>query len=708
MAETFSISAHNKPFVKIAPWFIIGIVVSSNLEEPPWFISLLLSFILISGPFLTKITKKRYYYRRGYLIPFVFIALGILINWSNTQRKRTGFLLANNYLNCAVTSVGVVEEVVCKNDITCAITISFKYLMDGEQLVDLRTKMILYTSFATKLEEGNLIAVHAKIHDVDPPLNPNQFNYRQYLEQRGIRHVAYPDKMGIRVLKKMATNRFVYVSKRMRRMLVSQLKKCLKEERNLALTSALVLGDKSLLQKEHQQLFSKAGAMHILAVSGMHVGTFYILLELLFIILPGWRIREFALLPLFIIMLWGYGFMTGMSPSVIRACTAYSFLSIGKLFGERVDSLNLLMPSALLILMLEPNLIFQLGFQFSFLAVIGILIIHPIMYRIWKPRYKWIDKFWSATSVAIAAQLVTFPLAIYYFHQFPVYFLLSNWLVVPLAIALFYTTIFYLLITQVLFSSAMLCKVLAALTDLLNRTVEQINRLPNAVIDDIYFTSYEVGMSYLCISVLALFLIYRRRFYLIGTMALVLITSISHSLRLLASEKQQLIRFYSIKNHSAYSIIEGRKNTLLCDSALTEDWHKLHYSVQEDWLHLAAMDRNTLLLDSTCSEIKEYEFFIQPMGKDNLFVQTAQYRMLIVSSNYITRNCISSIHVNSLVLRNNANIQPEILYSCVGFDQLILDSSNKYWYRHKWIKEVEQRGGRGARPQFLWSVDSLS
>lgn len=193
----------------------------------------------------------------------------------------------------------------------------------------------------------------------------------------------------------------------------------------LAIASALVLGDKSLLSQDLRQSFGAAGAMHVLAVSGLHVGIILELLLFLFGRVPKIFTKKRALI-LALLVLWTYAMIIGFPPSVVRATLMFTLLSIGRLSSQQSDSLNILFFSAFAMLVFEPLLIFDIGFQLSYLAMLGILTIQKPLASLIYIQNKWLRKIWDGTTVGVAAQIFTFPLTLYYFHQFPNYFLLTN------------------------------------------------------------------------------------------------------------------------------------------------------------------------------------------------------------------------------------------------------------------------------------------
>lgn len=184
--------------------------------------------------------------------------------------------------------------------------------------------------------------------------------------------------------------------------------------------------------RTQKKLFTKTGVIHVLAVSGLHVGIIYLFLSWI-LKLKRNQVNAAWKIILLIFILFLYAMITGFSPSVSRAVLMFSFMRIGELFGKKVHTLNALAFSAFIILIYNPTELFQLGFQLSYFAVLSIVIFYPAIYGLLFFKNTILDKLWSLTAVTLAAQIGTFPWALYVFHQFPVYFILSNWVTIPLS-----------------------------------------------------------------------------------------------------------------------------------------------------------------------------------------------------------------------------------------------------------------------------------
>ena len=265
-----------------------------------------------------------------------------------------------------------------------------------------------------------------------------------------------------------------------------------------ALCKALCLADKSSLDSKIKKDFSRAGASHILAVSGMHVGIIFTAIStLLSLISRGRKFQLFAGI-LSICFLWFYAFICGLQPSIVRACTMFSVPIIGKLLKRDVSSLNSLLFTAFCMLIYDHTYLFNLGFQLSFLAVAGILLFQEKIFNILPLQNKILIWIWSLTSVSIAAQITTLPLTIYYFHNIPVFSLLSNLFVVPLATLLIYFS-GGLLIVQLSSLSTFISLIINKLTLFINSTIKLISNTTFALIEDINISAPQVVILYVII-----------------------------------------------------------------------------------------------------------------------------------------------------------------------------------------------------------------
>ena len=285
---------------------------------------------------------------------------------------------------------------------------------------------------------------------------------------------------------------------------------------------------------------------------------------------------------LLLLILWFYALLSGLSPSISRAALMFSFIIIGQLLGRYTNIYNTLAASAFILLLINPFNVTNVGFQFSYLAVIGIVFLYPKIYNLAYVKNKLLDKAWSLICVSLAAQIIVAPLSIYYFHQFPNYFLLTNIIVIPIS-----TVIIYLVITLIALSwwpaaTDILGFVTQKTTYLLNNIVSGIETLPGSVTNEISLGIFNTIIIYLIIFSLIFYLMYKRYVPLFICMSGILVLSISSFFAYVSSEKETEIYVYNIDRYFAMNLIDGKKNYLFTD--LDKDNRSYNYSLKNNWI----------------------------------------------------------------------------------------------------------------------------
>ena len=259
------------------------------------------------------------------------------------------------------------------------------------------------------------------------------------------------------------------------------------ESKQIAL--ALLLGQKESLGKEVKQAYSATGTQHILAVSGLHVGIIYsiLLLPLTFFKQKGQLLQKSYLI-LVLGLIWIYALMTGFSPSVVRAVVMFSLVTLGQMRKRKPSIWNILAFSALLLLVLDPAIQTDLGFQLSYLAVAGIVGLQPILLRMWAPSNRVLDYFWQMATVTLAAQLITSPLTLHYFHTFPTYFLVANLLIVPLSYIILCAGVPFLLLAWIPMVGSTLGAIVDFLLFIQNEITYTLQEFPAALWQGIHLS----------------------------------------------------------------------------------------------------------------------------------------------------------------------------------------------------------------------------
>ncbi|MGB1308638.1 MAG: ComEC/Rec2 family competence protein [Oceanihabitans sp.] len=282
-----------------------------------------------------------------------------------------------------------------------------------------------------KLQVDDVLVTVNTFQEVSKALNLNQFNYKAYLQKRYIYQQVYT-KYNALFLVSNTKNTFLGYASLLRKTINSKLEKYNFKPDELAIINALILGQRQNINKAIYTNYVQAGAIHILAVSGLHVGILLLFLNTLFKPLVRLKNGRVIKMVVIILLLWCYTIIAGASASIIRAATMFSVVAIGMHLQRPSNIYNTLAVSIFIILLFKPMFLFDVGFQLSYLAVFAIVSIQPLLYKLWRPKNWLIHKFWQIFTVTIAVQFGVLPISLFYFHQFPGLFWLSNLVIIPL------------------------------------------------------------------------------------------------------------------------------------------------------------------------------------------------------------------------------------------------------------------------------------
>ena len=285
-------------------------------------------------------------------------------------------------------------------------------------------------STKSKLEVDHVFVTNTKFEPLNTPLNPYQFNYERYLNKQYIYHQLYIKSDHLLAVQTRPTGIRGYASQ-LRKQINRQLQKYHFKENELAVINALLLGQRQDISKDLYNSYSQAGAIHILAVSGLHVGIILLLLNYLFKPLEYIKHGRSVKALIIVLLLWCFAVIAGLSASVVRAVTMFTVVAIAMNLKRPTNIYNTLTVSMFVLLLFKPLFLFDVGFQISYAAVFSIVTLQPMFYNLWIPKYKLLQFFWKLITVTLAAQLGILPLSLYYFHQFPGLFFLSNLVIIP-------------------------------------------------------------------------------------------------------------------------------------------------------------------------------------------------------------------------------------------------------------------------------------
>ena len=600
-----------------------------------------------------------YLFRKTVLFIFIswlsFFLIGILLIYRGDATKNYNYF--EKHLTNTSNATLAIDKVLKPGNY------HYKYMAEVLQIDHQKTTgrvliNIEKDSVASFFKIGDRILIKNKFVAIKESLNPHQFNYKNYLAKQGIHQQVYATKQELLLLDQTSTSFLEFIAA-FRLKIQQSLQQYDFSEDELAIMNALLLGQRQDISKELTANYSKAGAIHILAVSGLHVGI--ILWMLSFVLKPLERYKKGKVikLVLLVLFLWFFAVLAGMSASVTRAVTMFSAIAIGQFFNKRNAIEQSLIFSMFLLLLLKPLFLFDVGFQLSYLAVFGIIWVQPVFYQLWKPKYYIIDKGWQLITVSTAAQLGVLPISLFYFHQFPGLFFLSNLLIIPFLGVILGTGIIVLGLSYLTILPVFLVDIYSGIISILNRLVAFIARQEAFLFSDISFSFIKMFFSYLVIIACFQFFLKRNAKRCLFFLSSVLIfQSVFFYEKYHIEKNNEFIVFHKSRN----SIVGIRTGSFLevyndMDSLVTEQNLIKNYKVGENILYQNYQKLPTLLQLN-----KQIVLFIDTAGVYNL----TDLRQPIV------------------LLRQSPKINLERLINRLQPTIIIADGSNYKSYVRRW------------------------
>ena len=574
------------PFLRITFFFILGIIVS--VYSPIVIrIELLLiaSGILFLLSVLLLIVLKKYRFAKFNLLIslsqfFCVFTVATVITFLNTPSNSKKHILK---VEQAIDGyVGIIKKDPVAKTKSDQLMVSVQRIKTANGSEKATGNVLLYVKRDSANNEyayGQEILVSGTPMVITPPKNEEEFNYKEYIGYQGIYHNHFISGQELRILSEDGGNWVVRNSLKARKYFEQVLEEHVDTERERAIALALILGVKDELTDDISAAYSAAGAMHVLAVSGLHVGVIYGIL--LFVMAPLMKKRygKWIFFLVTITALWAYAFVTGLSPSVLRAVTMFSFVTLAKVGGRQSNIYNTLAISALVLLCFNPYLIMAVGFQLSFLAVFGIVYLQPRIYSWLYISNKFLDKIWVITSVSIAAQIATAPLVVLYFHQLPTYFFISNLFVIPGAFLILCTGLLLFAVSWVPLVGSVIGLTLKYILLSVNKLVFLIQLIPFNIMDNLYLTTFQSWCIILFLLAMLAWFYFKRMSWLYLAVASMIIFSVQRLTRIIENFNNKEIVFYSANSEFAIDFIQGNQSELLIDSNLVNNRDKLKFHI---------------------------------------------------------------------------------------------------------------------------------
>jgi competence protein ComEC len=500
---------------------------------------------------------------------FLFFT-GSLLSQSRDERKDNSHII--NFTGKINYYKGVITDPIEEKKKFYKTTLSVDKIYSKEKWTKANGKIILYLpKTCEKLSYGTELQIKGNPAEVKPPSLPGEFDYKTYLRFHHIYHQHFLKKEHFEIIAENKGNIILNFSYKLRNYFESILKEYVTGENEFSIASALLLGIRSGLSEEMKASYSSTGTMHILAISGLHVAVVFQLLMTILIFIPQGKFWNRLITFFFLLtLLWFFALITGFSPSVIRAVFMFSIILLSKLLRKNTNIYNTICFTAFCLLFYDPMLIADAGFQLSFLAVLGIVYLSDRIYFLINIENRILDYIWRTSSVSLAAQLAVLPLSLYYFKQFPLFFLLANLIAIPLSGVILYTGVLLFLISWVPLLNKCLGFILSKMISFMNLIIPAIGSIPGASIKGIQISYYELLLLYLILIFMLSFFYYKKLFFLKIMLVTFLLFS-SFRIHSNITRPEAHFKILNIKNHLAIIFTEQNKAVLLTDSLLSKN-----------------------------------------------------------------------------------------------------------------------------------------
>lgn len=627
--------------------------------------------------------KYTYYWRNsfGIWLHGCLFFLGIFLVLSDTDQTHPKHF--SRFLSTENTVIGTVQHLNTNRSSPLAI-IDVVAIAQQHTFWEAIGKLQLSIQAGDQLMPGDTIVLKARIHEVGPPLNPATFDYRRYLHFQNIDYQSFIKKDDWKLIAHCSKISFALLLQRWRRHCLEVLNATLQSPNERAVGQALILGYKEGLNQEVKLAYGQTGAMHVLAVSGLHVGIVCMALDRVLRPLRRRRWGRWIRLIALLSGVWMFALLAGGAASVLRAATMFSFIVIGTTIHRRANIYNTLAASAFVLLCINPFFIMDIGFQLSYLAVAGIVFFQPLIYRWWYIPRRWPDYFWKLTAVGLAAQITTFPISLVYFHQFPVYFWLSGWVVVPAAGIILSLGWGVMALHAFWLIGPITGWLLEAIILVMNKLVFVISDLPGGLIQNIQLEPIAVIALYGAILCFAIWLTARRGIWLLITLAWFTFTAAVNGFHRWKAETRREIVIYAIKQHSAIDLFSGRYRTTFSD-----------LEPESPQIEKACHPYRT-----ACRIRKEIEI---PISKDTAFETTsllykngichfAGWRLAWMNALPFESPPPVPLSIDYLILYGNPSISIAALQRYFDFRYLVVDGSNARTTVKQWQKACDVLG----------------
>lgn len=666
------------PSLRLLISLVIGILLQYHLSISSTallvcFCVLIVLLLLQYTPLLSFKSKFIYSFIKGILLLAIYAVVGGLLAFAKND-KNTDAWLGNYFTGKEPVVVTLQENIVAKEKSYKALTsVEGVYLNNKWQ--NASSNVLLYfkkDSTIPELQYGSQIIVHKNLNSIINSGNPGGFNYAEYCSFQHIHFQGFLRDEDYTILKTSNKNSFDLFLLNLRNNILTILRQNIKDKDELSIAQALLIGYRDELDRDLVRAYSNTGVVHIIAISGLHLGMIYALLILLFKPINKYKWTRFAKPVVVIIVLWLFSLIAGMAPSILRSAIMFTTIAIGDAINKRSNIYNSLSISAIIILLINPFSLWDVGFQLSYTAVLSIILFSPYIKNWFYFRNKILQAFWNLNAITLSAQILTLPVVLYHFHQFPTLFLVTNILAVPWSGLILYGELLLIVFSFLKPFAIILGNSIGWMIGVMNNYIVKVNMLPFSVIENLQITIPQAICVFIFVVSISYWLIQKNKKLLLTGLAAAIIFCGIRTVDFINRYQQQKLIVYNVPSHTAIDVVEGREYYFIGDSIMNEEGFLKNFHIKP-----------SRILHRT-----EATQQLQNISYQNNYIYSNNKIVAIVDKP-LQKTTNQKIPVDVVVITKNPKLYINDLLRVYDCKTIVFDGSNSNYKINYWKKDCD-------------------
>ncbi len=664
------------PFVRLIIPLMAGIILQWYLQ---FSLSSLIVFVVSVGvpllffSFLPLSLKYSLQWLQGVTVTLFIAAIGLLTTYNKDISNHTDWL--GNHYNEGVLMLVTLQEPLVEKAKSYKAEATVDAIQSDGQWQKVTGRILVYfnkDSTIPKVKYGSRVLFLKPLQLIKNSGNPGSFDYKRYNAFQDIYHQVFLKKDEYTVTTTTNINPFKQWLIDIRFLVINTLRKYINTDREAGVAEALLIGYRDDLDKDLVQAYSNTGVVHIIAISGLHLGMIYGVLRWGFSFFKRKKLTRWVKPAVILSVLWIFTFIAGGVPSILRSAVMFTFIVLAETISRKSSIYNTLAASAFVMLCYNPFFLWDVGFQLSYTAVLSIVVFFKPVHNWFFIRNKSLNWLWELTAVTIAAQVLTTPIIFYHFHQFPLLFLITNFVVVPLSSIILFAELALLAVSPLPVIANVISNVTTGLLRFMNDFIERLNQLPFAVYNGIQNTIFQTILLYIIIIFSCWWLLQKSKPALFTALLAGLLFITVESFQNIQREKQSKLIVYNVPKLQGIDFFEGKKYLFFGDTALMADGFIKNFHIQPC---------------RTLHKVEPAEY-LDKLIVGLPFMQFHEKKILLLDQNF-TFESPRKIPVDLIVISKNPQVRISQLAAVFDCRQYVFDASNSVWKISKWKKDCD-------------------